>query len=208
MLVYLDESGCSGMRLDRGASFHYTVAATFFKTRLDADACFQHIQLLRDNWHIAREFHFNKLRHDLRIRFLEEMLLFPFEYSAVTIDKTRIARNERTLNPEVVRHPVLTMFRLLEQDLHNSTVVVDRTGGTLLLQTLSRRLRDDLNTDLARPAIRSVKELESHKHCLLQLADMVCGAVARSLRADRPNATAYRNIIRRRERNFEVWPSA
>ena len=53
--------------------------------------------------------------------------------------------------------------------------------------------------------IRKVQMEDSSKNSLIQLADMACGAVARSF-SDRKDAQSYRHIIRRKEAYVQVWP--
>lgn len=54
--------------------------------------------------------------------------------------------------------------------------------------------------------IKKVRTEPSHSNNLLQLADMVCGAVARSFRPDKPDRHVYRKLIRHRELGVQVWP--
>ncbi len=53
--------------------------------------------------------------------------------------------------------------------------------------------------------IRKIRLKGSASNNLLQLADVICGAVARSYK-DTADATYYRKLISCRERNVEVWP--
>jgi Protein of unknown function (DUF3800) len=53
--------------------------------------------------------------------------------------------------------------------------------------------------------IRKVKIQDSDKNDLIQLADMVCGAVARSF-SGKPDANVYRSIIQSKESYVQVWP--
>jgi hypothetical protein len=61
-----------------------------------------------------------------------------------------------------------------------------------------------INTD--HEIIRKVKSESSHSSNLLQLADMVCGAVARSFRPDKKNGDQFKKIIGHRELYVQVWP--
>jgi hypothetical protein len=54
--------------------------------------------------------------------------------------------------------------------------------------------------------IRKVKMEDSKRNNLLQLADMVCGAVARSFREERENGWEFRRLVREREMRVQYWP--
>ena len=53
--------------------------------------------------------------------------------------------------------------------------------------------------------IRKIRLKDSASNNLLQLADMICDAVARSFK-DAADASHYRELISCREKNVEVWP--
>ena len=54
--------------------------------------------------------------------------------------------------------------------------------------------------------IKRIKAEWSHNNNLVQLADMVCGAVARSYRKDKGDRFVYRDIIRAHETKVQFWP--
>ena len=49
---------------------------------------------------------------------------------------------------------------------------------------------------------------ESKGNNLLQMADMICGAVARHYRRDRQEATQFYKIIAHRDFAVRVWPES
>ena len=54
--------------------------------------------------------------------------------------------------------------------------------------------------------IKKVKIQDSKKNNLIQLADMVCGAVSRSFRSDSKKDQSPRSLIRHREIYVQFWP--
>ena len=53
MLVFIDESGDSGLKIGEGSSRYFTVALVVFEDREEATACDQRIELLKrelDRW--------------------------------------------------------------------------------------------------------------------------------------------------------------
>jgi hypothetical protein len=73
MLVFIDESGDSGLKLDEGSSRFFTVAMVVFEDYDEATACDQKIGLLKRElgWKPESEFHFKNNSDKARKAFLE-----------------------------------------------------------------------------------------------------------------------------------------
>jgi hypothetical protein len=54
--------------------------------------------------------------------------------------------------------------------------------------------------------IRKVSMEPSHSNNLLQLADMVSGAVFRSFKTEKKNRMEFRRLLNARELDVQVWP--
>lgn len=72
MLVFIDESGDPGMKLDRGSSAFFSVAVVVFDSVEDARSCQETILELRSKLAMRdrAEFHFHRDSHERRIAFL------------------------------------------------------------------------------------------------------------------------------------------
>jgi len=72
MLVFVDESGDPGMKLDKGSSALFIVTAVLFEDRDEALACDQKIDHIRKELGLTEktEFHFNQSRKSVREYFL------------------------------------------------------------------------------------------------------------------------------------------
>ena len=62
MLAFLDESGDTGRRTDKGSSAYFLVSVVIFLDNDEALACDQRIELLRTELNLASdyEFHFSR----------------------------------------------------------------------------------------------------------------------------------------------------
>ena len=89
MLVFVDESGDAGRKLDRGSSQYFTVVLVSFNEREEATACDQRIGLLRHELGLPEdfEFHFRHNSHRVRLAFLEAILPYNFFYHAFVLNK-------------------------------------------------------------------------------------------------------------------------
>lgn len=65
MLVCIDESGDSGLKIDRGSSRYFTIGLVVFEDNEEAVLCDQRIQLLKNEigWSKMSEFHFKRNSH-------------------------------------------------------------------------------------------------------------------------------------------------
>lgn len=63
MLIFIDESGDSGLKIDQGSSRFFTVSLVVFEDHDEALACDQRIGLLKRElrWKEGSEFHFKKI---------------------------------------------------------------------------------------------------------------------------------------------------
>jgi hypothetical protein len=73
MLVFIDESGDAGLKLDKGSSSFFTVILIVFEENEEAAKADQKISLMRSElgMHPQFEFHFNGMKHKLRKSFLD-----------------------------------------------------------------------------------------------------------------------------------------
>ncbi|MFM8982406.1 MAG: DUF3800 domain-containing protein, partial [Spartobacteria bacterium] len=73
------------------------------------------------------------------------------------------------------------VFENAKPHLSDATVVIDGSGSREFRMQLDTYLRRRINDkDASIRHIRKVKVQDSHRNNLLQLAEMVCGSVARS----------------------------
>lgn len=84
-------------------------------------------------------------------------------------------------------------------------VVIDEMGSENFKSELKRYIVRRLNDDSGKCFIKKVRTQDSRKNNLVQLADMVGGAVARSF-SGKKDSREYRSLIARHEMNVELWP--
>lgn len=97
------------------------------------------------------------------------------------------------------------VFEDAKAQLIDATVVLDECGSRDFRKQLSKYLKGRIN-DGERVLIKKVKMEPSHSNNLLQLADMICGAVSRSFDMTKQNRMEFRRLIRHRELKLQVWP--
>lgn len=208
MLVFVDESGDTGMRLEkRGTSQFFVVTAVIFEDREEAEACDEAIKQLRESlgWRVDSEFHFSRLNREHRLRFLSHVAEFQFFYFSIVLNKAKLTGPGFQFKDPFNKYAVNLVFQNAKPHLTNATVIIDGKGELRFRRELQAYLKKRVN-DEDQSVIRKVKLEASHTNNLLQLADIVCGAIARSLQPNKPDARDYRRVIRHREIKVQVWP--
>ena len=85
MLVFIDESGDPGLKLESGSSAFFVVTLLYFEDLDEANRADAHVADLRKSFGFKPEFefHFNKLKNVFRLEFLRRMAGFRFSYVLV-----------------------------------------------------------------------------------------------------------------------------
>lgn len=208
MLVFIDESGDSGLKVSEGSSRFFTVALVVFEDLEEASACDLRIMLLKKElgWSTDQEFHFKRNSDRVRRIFLEAVSPYAFFYYGIVINKDP----EKLWGPgfkdkaSFYKYACGLVFENAKEKLEEATIVIDQSGNLDFRRQLSKYLKGKINDDVKR--IRKVKQQRSQSNNLLQLADYVAGAVSRSMACEKKEHDVYRRIISHREMYVQVWP--
>lgn len=194
MLIFVDESGDTGSKRDSGASDFFIVAVVVFIDRIEAQACDTRISLLRRELRLPEyyEFKFSRMRKRHRLAFLEAVKLYSFTYVGLIADK-RKSRSEKNETEQNLGIYYALALNALKKHLRDATVVLDGTASRVYKKRFKTFLR--LRTVAG---VHKVKLQSSHANNLLQLADMVAGALHRSM-SNKADSDAYRSLVRQKE---------
>jgi len=208
MLAFVDESGCTGLKIQSGSSRYFVVAVVIFEELDVAHALDKRIdELHQEMGHGPKgEFRFYNTNRERRKMFLKAVARYNFQYLAIVINK-----DPKKLYGEGFKYPSAfykyaskLVFENAKPLLNNAKVVIDGSGSREFRNQLSKYLKTHINEEGNR-CIRKVKLEDSTRNNLLQLADMVAGSINRSLTGKR-DAKDYRKIIKRREKHVQLWP--
>ena len=209
MRVFVDEHGDTGLKMTQGSSKFMVVALVIFRDEDSAGKANERIARLREeiNKPAGFEFHFKENSHAIREAFFRAIAPLEFRYTGLIADKARLQNAGYTFREAFYRDACGEVFDHAAPLLQNAIVKIDRSGGLKFRQELASFLKKRLNeTDQAPPRIREVIVPISKNDSLLQMADMICGAIARSCRAERQNDDTFRKIIAQREIPLRPWP--
>jgi hypothetical protein len=208
MLVFIDESGDPGMNAKPGTSVRFTVTAVVFPDPRVGEACAASICELRRKLgvHEQFEFHFNKCSRRFREQFLSTVAAHKFFYHAFVLNKEKLYDEGFNHKSSFYKFAVGIVFENLNPHLKEASVTFDRFGDREFKRELSKYLKRRTATDDGKVHIKKIKMEDSSSNHLLQLADMVCGAIARLQRLDKADREVYRKLIRHREWKVRHWP--
>jgi hypothetical protein len=207
MLVFIDESGDAGIKLTSGSSPHFTVTLLIFEDHDEANAADARVSLLKHEMGFPDyfEFHFANLRNDFRAEFLKAVAKYEFFYSSIVINKVKLTGKGFQYADPFYKYTCSLVFENVKPLLREATVIIDGSGGRKFRQQLSTYLKKKVSTRGGDKLIRKVKLQDSRANNLLQMADMICGAVARSYK-NKPGCGNLRSLISHRELHVQFWP--
>jgi len=209
MLVFVDEYGDTGLKIGQGSSEFMAVVLVIFQDAESAQEANERITQLRIELGKAPgfEFHFKENSHSIREAFFRAISPLEFRYTGLIVDKARLKRAGYSFRNAFYRDVCGEVFDHAADMLENASVKIDRSGGRVFRQELASFLKRRLNEVDQEPVrIRKIDMPISKNDNLLQMADMICGAVARSVRAERQNDATFRKIVAHREVPLRLWP--
>ena len=199
MLVFLDDSGDPGFKLDKGSTKYFIIAMVIFDDDLEAEKTAIAIKELRRElkWPDYREFRFYKSSRDIRLRFLEKIKHFNFRIRALVVDKSIIRSDELRANKDkFYAYFIKEVLKHSGRTIKDAKVKIDGSGDRIFRRNFLSYLRRELN-DGERTIMKHCKMEDSKTNVLIQFADMAAGAINRSY-SDKNEAKEYKSIIAKR----------
>lgn len=208
MLVFVDESGDAGMKVGQGSSRYFVVCLVVFEDHDEAQAADDRITLLRREMGLNTqfEFRFNRCRRELQEQFLEAVARHEFFYYGIVINKdpNKLWGKGFKYKEPFYKYAAGLVFQNAKEFLNNAKVIIDGSGSKDFKKQFRWYLKKRINAPGQR-IIREVKVQDSSRNNLLQLADMVTGAIHRSF-GEKFDAHRYRPLISHREVYVQLWP--
>lgn len=207
-LVFMDESGDAGFKVGAGSTPTLVIAAVVFDGPTEAEATARCIRDYRDDTLKKGrdfQFHFTNCRRDWRLGLLSAVRDCPFAVRAIVMQKDRIwegtqlRRSGEYFYNFTVRQLLTHSFGKIE----DAKLFVDGGAGRESLKRMVTYLRQQCRRH-NQNVFRDIKFVRKNEgNVLVQLADMVTGAIARSYRQDKGDRELYRKAIQPRLQ--DVW---
>lgn len=197
MLIFIDDSGDTGFKFDRGSTSHFIIAMVIFDDELEAQKTAVAIKELKreigfgDN----TEFRFFKTKDKYKIKFLKRINKFNFRVRCLVVDKT-IVYSEQLQNN---KNSFYSYFIKETLKNNNSTIIdakirLDGGGNRNFRKTFITYLRKELNSK-DKKIMKNFKMVDSKRDVLIQMADMVAGSINRSCDNTKKDYKKYKKMI-------------
>lgn len=198
MLVFIDDSGDPGFKLEKGSTRFFVIAMIIFDDSLEAERCALAIKVLRRRLKLSddAEFRFFKSSHKVRAAFMEAIDSFKFRLRYLAVDKKLIRSPELKSNKNsFYAYFIKTALQHNGGTIRDARIKIDGSGNREFRKNFLTYLRRELNTaDCC--VVEQCKLVDSKENVLIQMADMVAGAVNRSLQKEKKYSDTYLKSIK------------
>ncbi|MFT3742074.1 MAG: DUF3800 domain-containing protein [Gammaproteobacteria bacterium] len=200
MLVLIDESGCPGFKLTKGSTRHFIIGMVCFSDFKEAEKVSQVIANLKTTLGLNGEFKFSKTHPNVKDKFFQAVCRYDFTIRALVVDKNCIySPHLRKENENFYSYFIKQLIHHDDKMLREATVKIDGRGPVEFKKRLSSYLRQTLDGH----KIKKLTFSDSRNDSLIQLADMVVGAIARSYVDNRKDEQRWRRMLDKKIDN--IW---
>jgi Protein of unknown function (DUF3800) len=199
MLVFIDDSGDAGFKLEKGSSRFFVISLIIFDDELEAEKTAVAIKELKRAIKFPDdvEFKFFKSRNEIKSKFLMAVRNFNFKVRCLVVDKTKIYSSELKGNrSKFYSYAIKTVLKYSE-NIIEAKIKIDGSGDRVFRRSFLGYLKKQLNNE-QKKVVRNCKLVDSKENVLIQLADMVSGSIRRSYDFDKADRLVYRDIIKKR----------
>lgn len=199
MLVFIDDSGDAGFNLAKGSTRFFVIACVIFNDELEAEKTSIAIKELKRSlkFHDNKEFKFHSSNKDIREQFLRVINKFDFQIRALVIDKTAIRSKDLQANRKLFySYAIKLVLQYSDNTILDAKVRIDGSGDRVFRKSFIAYLRREVNSR-QRKIMKNCKLVDSKDNTLIQMADMVAGAVKRSYEVSLNDSKLYKLIIKR-----------
>lgn len=208
MLAFLDESGDTGRKTDKGSSGYFVVSLVIFLDNDEALACDQRIELLKTELNLPDDYEFHFSRNSKRIKqaFLDAVNRYAFSIVTVAINKdpAKLYGDGFNVKSSFYKFACQMVLTNALPYLDQATLIIDKSGSTTFQGALKKYIRKTLD-DHSRLKIKKIKAQESDKNNLLQLVDY-CVSIGNRRMQNKKDWREYYKYISAKEVGWQEWP--
>ena len=196
-LVFIDDSGDPGFKIQKGSSPVFIIALVIFEDQLVAEEVSLSIKKLKRDLKFPdeMEFKFHKSSSKTKVKFLQTISTFDFKIRSIVVKKDRIYSNFLRISKEsFFNYIVMQVLKHSKGYINQAKLKFDKRGEKRIRNELRVYLSQELN-NRENHIFSDLKFVDSKQNVLIQLADMVAGCIA----AKHKNTnTSWHNIIKNR----------
>ena len=195
-LVFVDDSGDPGFK--SGSSDNFVVAAALFMEPSIAESVMKEMDGFRRSlgWKYNHEFKFSKNPKNVILEAFRKIHKYDFSIYATYIDKS----NFKEIAPEMIRffdkeklYNWMIKELLCGMPIENAKITIDGRSGKQHMRNAGTYLRREVNKNNSKNI--NIRFEDSATTTLLQVSDLIAGAINRSLQSDKTDRQRYISII-------------
>ena len=198
MLVFIDDSGDPGFKLDSGSTPFFIIAMVIFDDELEVEKTAIAIKQLKRDLKFSEdtEFRFFKTKHEYRITFLDVINQFKFKIRCLVVDKSIINSPElRNKRDKFYSYFIKEALKHSSEDIKNAKIRIDGSGDRNFRKSFLGYLKREINNDQNK-IMKNCKLINSKSSALIQMADMIAGSINRSY-SDKKGGQEYKSIFKK-----------
>lgn len=169
MLVFIDDSGDPGFKLEKGSSLIFVICCVIFDDELEAEKTALAIKELRRKLKFPDdvEFKFNKSSKTTRLKFLEAINSFKFKARCLVVQKKIIRSDElRKSKNSFYSYAIKLLLKHNGGSILNAKIRIDGSGDRVFRRNFISYLRKQLNSDQER-IMDDCKLIDSRQNVLI-----------------------------------------
>lgn len=204
MLVFIDDSGDPGFKVDKGSSRAFVICCVIFDDELEAEKTAVRIKELKRELKKSDkyEFKFNKCSKEYRLKFLSAIKKFDFRIRAIMMTKEIIYSDELKNNKtSFYNYTIKTVLKHSSGKIKNAKIRLDGHGDRIFRRELLAYLRRSLD-DIDKKMIKNLRFRDSSRDVLIQLADMIAGSINKTSQKGKTDQNDYWKVIKSRSENL------
>ena len=194
-LIFIDDSGDPGFKFNRGSSRYFVIACVIFNNREASEITSQVLHSLKRemSWNQNREFKFHRANDGQKELFFNSIKNSPFKIRAIAIDKYKI---KEAITIQQHSFYLQTIIRVLDNytNMNKAQIYLDGKENRNFQKQSSAKIRKVLNQYQQR--MTEFRFVDSKRNILIQMADMVAGAIDAKFDPNKRMKKDYLEIIK------------
>lgn len=200
MIIFIDESGDSGFKIEKGSSAYLIISLIVFYTEKDRQNTVEKISMYkkRIKYPSSYEFKFSKTKKSIIVGFLKSTSRCQYSIKSIIVDKKELGISKRVPRIKIYNYLlVLLLGRILDKN-ERTEIRLDGVAEKEFRKAVQAYLRKNLKEMKI-----NLKMVNSKSDVLIQLADIIVGSIRRSYLKEKGDKNLYKDIIK--DKIVEEW---
>lgn len=204
MLVFIDDSGDPGFKINKGSSSVFVINLVIFDDTLEAERTSVAIKDLKRKLKFSDkfEFKFNKSSKKIKSKFFQTVKVHKFRVRAIVVKKDNIQSSRlRSEKEDFYNYIIMQVLKNNNGTIKSAKLRFDKRGDRSLRNQLRVYLSSRLDNKNNR-IFKDLKFVDSRENTLIQLADMIAGAIFASYTK---KDLSYLRLLCEARRIEDIW---